>query len=156
MLTLNGSYGNRQKYKTPNRPRGNFNEKENRMKYSLIIIFLIILQSCCSLNVKEVSHSQLVYPLVTQTAPPSLYYYGTHEGYDYFSILFTKYKVLGSNMNDQFRFDFTSWNKTHRMEMHVHMLELIPQTIYESEVYHKNSRPVLEAVSYTHLTLPTT
>lgn len=36
MLTLNGSYGNRQKYKTPNRPRGNFNEKENRMKYSLI------------------------------------------------------------------------------------------------------------------------
>lgn len=48
-------------------------------------------------------------------------------------------------MNDQFRFDFTSWNKTHtRMEMHVHMLELIPQTIYESEVYHKNSRPVLE------------
>ena len=114
------------------------------MKYSLIIIFLIILQSCCSLNVKEVSHSQLVYPLVTQTAPPSLYYYGTHEGYDYFSILFTKYKVLGSNMNDQFRFDFTSWNKTHRMEMHVHMLELIPQTIYESEVYHKKSRPVLE------------
>lgn len=109
--------------------------------------FLIILQSCCSLNVKEVSHSQLVYPLVTQTAPPSLYYYGTHEGYDYFSILFTKYKVLGSNMNDQFRFDFTSWNKTHRMEMHVHMLELIPQTIYESEVYHKNSRPVLEEKS---------
>lgn len=96
---------------------GEILEKENRMKYSLIIIFLIILQSCCSLNVKEVSHSQLVYPLVTQTAPPSLYYYGTHEGYDYFSILFTKYKVLGSNMNDQFRFDFTSWNKTHRMEM---------------------------------------
>lgn len=33
------------------------------------------------------------------------------------------------------------------MEMHVHMLELIPQTIYESEVYHKNSRPVLEEKS---------
>lgn len=47
-------------------------------------------------------------------------------------------------MNDQFRFDFTSWNKTHRMEMHVHMLELIPQTIYESKCIIKTVDPFLK------------
>lgn len=116
------------------------------MKYSIIIIFLTM-QSCTAVNVKEVSSSQLVYPLITQIAPPSLYYYGTHKNYDYFSILFTRYKVLKSNMNDKFRFDFISWDKSHRIKMNVHLLELIPQTIYESEGYNKNSRPIIEEKS---------
>lgn len=95
------------------------------------------------MNVHEVSHSELIYPLITQTAPPPLNYYGSSGDYDYFSVGFCKYKVLKSTMSDQFRFDFTSWDKSHRIKMNVHFFELIPQTIYESEGYNKNSRSII-------------
>lgn len=98
------------------------------------------MQSCSGVNIKEISYYQLVYPLITQTVPPSLYYYGTHENYDYFSITFRKYKVLKSNMQDKFRFDFISWDKSHRIKMNLHLLELIPQTIYEANGYDTNGR----------------
>lgn len=78
------------------------------------------------MKAKEISYYDLIYPLMTQTVPPHLNYYGSIEDYDYFSVYYHKYKVFKSNMSEQYKFTFQSWDKKNGVAMKLGILELVP------------------------------
>lgn len=114
------------------------NYTEIMKRHTIQIIFLsIILPLSCCMKIKETTYPELIYPFITQTVPPPLYYYGTLDNWDYFSVPFRKYKVFKSNMDDKYRFPFVSWGQSNRIRMNVKLYEFIPQTVYESEKQNK-------------------
>lgn len=100
-------------------------ENMKLLKIGFLLSFIAIQTSCC-LKVQEISNSQLITPLATQTVPPPLYYYGSIDGYDYFSSNFCKYKVYKSAIDGKSKTHFISWDKQYRTRIALQPFALVP------------------------------